>query len=95
MPSAKQVAVLPLTIVGGDAETAAFGAGLTETVTAKLTQLTGDPLLQVVPATEISAKHVTTVDEARKEFGAGPGKERVAKARAPDERKRIDVVTAA
>ncbi len=70
MPSAKQVAVLPLTIVGGDAQTAAFGAGLTETVTAKLTQLTGDPLLQVVPATEISAKHVTTVDEARKEFGA-------------------------
>jgi tetratricopeptide (TPR) repeat protein/predicted Ser/Thr protein kinase len=70
MPSAKQVAVLPLTIVGGDAQTAAFGAGLTETVTAKLTQLTGDPLLQVVPAAEISAKHVTTVDEARKEFGA-------------------------
>ncbi len=70
MPSTKQVAVLPLTIVGGDAQTAAFGAGLTETVTAKLTQLTGDPLLQVVPATEISAKHVTTVDEARKEFGA-------------------------
>jgi eukaryotic-like serine/threonine-protein kinase len=70
MPSAKQVAVLPLNIVGSDVQTAAFGAGLTETVTAKLTQLTGDPLLQVVPSAEISAKHVTTVDEARKEFGA-------------------------
>jgi len=70
IPNAKQVAVLPLTIVGGDSQTAAFGAGLTETVTAKLTQLTGNPLLQVIPAAEISAKHVTTVDEARKEFGA-------------------------
>jgi tetratricopeptide (TPR) repeat protein/TolB-like protein/tRNA A-37 threonylcarbamoyl transferase component Bud32 len=70
MPRAKQVAVLPFSVVGGDSETAAFGAGLAETLTAKLTQLTGDPSLQVVPATEIRAKHITTVDDARKEFGA-------------------------
>ena len=69
VPHMKQVAVLPLSIVGGDVQTAAFGAGLTETLTAKLTQLTGDPSLQVVPATEIRGKHVSTVDEARKEFG--------------------------
>jgi serine/threonine-protein kinase len=70
MPHAKQVAVLPISIVGGDAQTAAFGAGLTETLTAKLTQLTGDPSLQVVPAAEIRSRHITTVDDARKEFGA-------------------------
>jgi TolB-like protein/tRNA A-37 threonylcarbamoyl transferase component Bud32 len=70
MPHAKQVAVLPFSIVGGDAQTAALGAGLAETLTAKLTQLTSDPSLQVVPATEIRAKHITTVDDARKEFGA-------------------------
>jgi serine/threonine-protein kinase len=70
LPGAKQVAVLPFSVVGGDPETAAFGAGLTETLTAKLTQLTGDPRLQVVPATEIRAKHIGTVDDARKEFGA-------------------------
>ena len=69
IPRTKQVAVLPLSVVGGDAQTAAFGAGLTETLTAKLTQLTGDPSLQVVPATEIRGKHVSTVDEARNEFG--------------------------
>jgi eukaryotic-like serine/threonine-protein kinase len=69
IPHTKQVAVLPLSVVGGDAQTAAFGAGLTETLTAKLTQLTGDPSLQVVPATEIRGKHVSTVDEARNEFG--------------------------
>ena len=70
IPSAKQVAVLPFSIVGSDPETTAFGAGLTETLTAKLTQLTGDPSLQVVPLTEIRARHIGTVDDARKEFGA-------------------------
>jgi serine/threonine-protein kinase len=60
---------LPLSVADGDAQTAAFGAGLTETLTAKLTQLTGDPSLQVVPATEIRGKHVSTMDDARKEFG--------------------------
>jgi len=70
IPRTKQVAVLPLSGVGDDVQTAAFGAGLTETLTAKLTQLTEDPSLQVVPATEIRGKHVDTVDEARKQFGA-------------------------
>ncbi len=70
LPQDKQVAVLPFSVVGGDAETVAFGAGLAETLTAKLTQLTGDPSLQVVPATEVRARHVSTVGEARKEFGA-------------------------
>lgn len=70
IPHAKQVAVLPLSVVGGDSETAAFAAGLTETLTAKLTQLTGDPSLQVVPAAEIRTKRVSSVDDARKEFGA-------------------------
>jgi serine/threonine-protein kinase len=70
IPHAKQVAILPFSIVDGDAQTAAFGAGLTETLTAKLTQLTADPTLQVVPAIEIRGTHVNTVDDARKEFGA-------------------------
>ena len=52
MPRAKQVAVLPFSIVGADAQTEAFGAGLAETLTAKLTQLTGDPSLQVVPSAD-------------------------------------------
>src|SRR5882672_10265260 len=69
IPRTKQVAVLPLRVVGGDTQAAAFGAGLTETLTAKLTQLTGDPSLQVVPATEIRGKHVSTMDDARREFG--------------------------
>src|SRR5262249_34816913 len=70
IPRVKQVVVLPLNVEGGDAQTAAFAAGLTETLNAKLTQLTDDPSLQVVPATEIRARHVSTMEDARKEFGA-------------------------
>src|ERR1700680_2311708 len=44
--------------------------GLTETLTAKLTQLTVDPTLQVVPAPEIRARGASTIDDVRKEFGA-------------------------
>ena len=69
IPHVKQLVVLPFTVIDGDAEIVAFGAGLTETLTAKLTQLTRDPLLQVVPASEMRAKRIATADEARQEFG--------------------------
>ncbi len=69
VPQEKELAVLPFTVVSPDPETAAFSAGLSETLTAKLTQLTAAHTLQVVSATELQARHVTTVDQARKEFG--------------------------
>jgi len=69
LPRDKQLAVLPFTVSDGDPQKVAFGAGLTETLTAKLTQLTRDPLLQVVPAPEVVRSHVDSVDAAHKEFG--------------------------
>src|SRR5262249_29389042 len=69
IPKSKQLAVLPFTVPDGDAETTAFSAGLTETLTAKLTQMTRDPDLQVVPAPEVREKHVATIETARQEFG--------------------------
>ena len=69
LPRDKQLAVLPFTVSDGDPAKVAFGAGLTETLAAKLTQLTRDPLLQVVPAPEVLRNHVDSVDAARKEFG--------------------------
>jgi serine/threonine protein kinase/tetratricopeptide (TPR) repeat protein len=69
IPPDKQLAVLPFTVTGNDAETGAFGAGLTETLTAKLTQLTQDPQLQVVPATDVRTRHIASAEEARQEFG--------------------------
>ncbi len=65
----KQLAVLPFEVTGGDPNAKAFGDGLTETLTAKLTQLTVNHALQVISASEVHAKGVTTAEEARQEFG--------------------------
>jgi serine/threonine-protein kinase len=69
LPGEKMVAVLPFS-AGTDTQAVAFTDGLTETLTAKLTQLTMDPNLQVIPAMEVRAKTVTDLDRARIEFGA-------------------------
>ena len=52
-----------------DPEMAAFDDGLIETVTAKLTQLTRRPGLQVVPASEVRQLDSQTVQEAARSFG--------------------------
>ena len=70
LPREKLVAVLPFTVVSNDPKEKAFSDGLTETLTAKLTQLTVDPTLQVVPAPEIRGRGASTIDDVRKEFGA-------------------------
>ena len=66
-----QLAVLPFTPMADDPGSKAFCNGLTETLTAKLTQLTGDYPLQVVPTSEIRTEGVTSVEQARKAFGVG------------------------
>jgi eukaryotic-like serine/threonine-protein kinase len=70
LPREKLVAVLPFSVVSNDPKEKAFSDGLTETLTAKLTQLTVDPTLQVVPAPEIRGRGANTIDDVRKEFGA-------------------------
>ena len=69
IPRDKQLAVLPFTVTDGDPQRAAFGAGLTETLTVRLTQFTRDPFLQVVPTAEVRGRQIAGVDEARQEFG--------------------------
>jgi serine/threonine-protein kinase len=69
VPEQKQVVVLPFSVAGADASTKAFADGLSEVISAKLTQLTERPQFQVVPFSEVRAKHVATVADARKEFG--------------------------
>jgi tetratricopeptide (TPR) repeat protein/TolB-like protein len=64
LPQFKDVLVLPLRSIGGDANQEVLCDGLTETVTAALTE-TG--LMAVVPASD--ARRVATVEQARQEFG--------------------------
>jgi eukaryotic-like serine/threonine-protein kinase len=70
IPREKLVAVLPFTVLNADAQTTPFSDGLTETLTAKLSELSVTPPLQVIPATDVRAKDVKTADAARSEFGA-------------------------
>jgi len=69
VPEKKNLAVLPFQVFGGGAETAAFANGLTETLNARLTRITERHPLQVVPAGEVRAQKISTLDAARREFG--------------------------
>lgn len=67
VPSQKNLVVLPFTAVGGGSDEQIYCDGFTETVTAKLAH---DPSLQVPSALEIRAKNVTSIDQAKTQFGA-------------------------
>jgi tetratricopeptide (TPR) repeat protein/predicted Ser/Thr protein kinase len=69
VPETKNLAVLPFTVTGGPATSVAFANGLTETLNARLTRLSERHSLLVIPAGEVRAEKVRTLDEARREFG--------------------------
>lgn len=69
LPSPIQLAVLPPTPMNGDPVAAAFGNGLAETLTSRLTELTEKHSLAVIPTSEVRSKGVRSVDEAREQFG--------------------------
>jgi serine/threonine-protein kinase len=69
VPEKKNLAVLPFTVAGGPAASVAFANGLTETVTARLTRVTERHPLLVIPAGEVRAENVHSLDDARREFG--------------------------
>ena len=68
IPDKRHLAVLPFGIIGNDAANSAFSNGLSETLTAKLTQLTDKYPLEVVPLSELRAEKVSTAEQARKAF---------------------------
>jgi serine/threonine protein kinase/Flp pilus assembly protein TadD len=74
-PRQGQLAVLPINTSKADPAMAAFGKGLVETLTARLTQLTQKHAIQVIPMSAIQAKSIANVEQAHKEFGANLGLE--------------------
>jgi serine/threonine-protein kinase len=75
VPHVGQLAVLPLMDPANDPQSAALEYGLADTLAARLTKLTGTRPLQIVPASEVRAKGVTTLEQARQEFGVNLGLE--------------------
>lgn len=65
--------VLPFEAVSDDAKFTAFGSGLVDTLTAKLSQLAGNHPLQVVSAGELRQRNVSNLAQARQEFGVDTG----------------------
>jgi tetratricopeptide (TPR) repeat protein len=63
------IAVLPFESVANDPSTNALGGGLSETVTAKLVQVSDDNRLQFVSTRALVAQGVKTTDQVRREFG--------------------------
>jgi len=69
IPAEKSLAILPLTVVGGDADERAFCEGLVETLTSKLTQLEQfQKKLWVLPSLDVRQSGITSPSEARRVF---------------------------
>jgi serine/threonine-protein kinase len=69
-PAVKHVAVLPFHMTGAQPQEAALIDGLTDTVTNRLMQLTASQPVGIIPFSEITANHVTSMQEARSKLGA-------------------------
>jgi tetratricopeptide (TPR) repeat protein len=69
-PAVKHVAVLPFRMTGAQPQEAALFDGLTDTVTNRLMQLTASQPVGIIPFSEITANHVTSMQEARSKLGA-------------------------
>lgn len=69
LPDERKVAVLLVENLNGGAEQEAFCAGLTDSLTAMITQMSqGDRRLWVVPASEVRAGNVRSIRDARSLF---------------------------
>jgi tetratricopeptide (TPR) repeat protein len=69
IPTEKSLAILPLTVVGGDADERAFCDGLVENLTSKLTQLEQfQRRLFVLPSTDVREFEITSPSEAERVF---------------------------
>lgn len=69
LPSQIQLAVLPPAPTSQDPSATASENGVAETLTVQLTKLTEKHALAVIPMSEMRAKGVRSLDEAREQFG--------------------------
>jgi serine/threonine-protein kinase len=73
LPQRKSIALLPIVSQAGDEKLTAFGKGLLDDVAAKLSQLSANHDVEVVPARTLEDKKVSTLADAHKELGVTMG----------------------
>jgi serine/threonine-protein kinase len=66
----RNLVILPFRAVGDTKEVQPYSDGLTETLTARLSQLASTSDLAVIPASEVRARNVHTAEDAAKQFSA-------------------------
>jgi len=71
--TSKVLAVLPFKAMPGDPKLTALGQGLVESVGAKLGRLSYKHSLEIIPASYLQEKRLTSLDDARSQFGANLG----------------------
>ncbi|MBY0507395.1 MAG: protein kinase [Bryobacteraceae bacterium] len=71
LPPERHLAVLPLEVIGGNETVRALSDGLVETLTSRLSEA-AEPgwRMLIVPASEIRARKIASVEEARRIYGA-------------------------
>jgi eukaryotic-like serine/threonine-protein kinase len=73
VPQVRILALLPFRAAAGDARLTALGLGLTESVGAKLSNLSENHSLQIIPARNLQEKGLTSLNDASRQFGANLG----------------------
>ena len=73
LPERKSIAVLPIVAQAGDEKLTAFGKGLLDDVAAKLSQLSANHDVEIVPARTLEDKKVSTLADAHRELGVTLG----------------------
>jgi len=73
VPDRRSLAVLPFAAVADDPKLTVFGKGVLEDVVAKLSQLSANHDLEIVPPRTLEDNRVATLAEAKKEFGVNLG----------------------
>lgn len=73
IPERKSLAVLPISTPADDPKLTAFGKGLLEDVAAKLSELSANHDIEVIPARTLEDKKVSTLTDAQKEYGVNLG----------------------
>jgi len=73
LPARKSLALLPISVTSGDPKLAAFGRGLLDDVGAKLSQLSANHDVEVVPERTLEEKKLATLSDARRELGVTLG----------------------
>jgi tetratricopeptide (TPR) repeat protein len=68
-PDRRSLAVLPFAAVADDPKLTVFGKGLLEDIAAKLSQLSANHDLEIVPPRTLDDRKVATLADAKKEFG--------------------------